>query len=215
MRCVSCGVRPGEFHLKSCGEFSPESLQSNYLQSNQYQAPSINYINPPQIDVREIYDNFTRTSKDTNPKDAIASNKAQLHLVPDSLNVYASLSFTEGAAKYGAYNWRVAGVRASVYKSAAERHLSKYWNGEWADPYTGVPHLASVIACCAIILDAGLCDKLTDDRPPKADISGLMDEVEDMVAHIRETFAYKNPHHYTIADDKPFSCGEDCCGCEC
>lgn len=172
--------------------------------------------------VTEVYDNFTRTStskdpnpeyvKDTNPKDAIANNKAQLHLVPDSLNVYASLSFTEGAAKYGAYNWRAAGVRASVYKSAAERHLSKYWNGEWADPHTGVPHLASVIACCAIILDADLCDKLTDDRPPKANLSGLMDEVEGTVAHIKEIFADKNPHHYTIADD---NCDEGYCGCEC
>lgn len=194
MRCPGCGVQEGDFHLKSCGDYYPESLQSN-----QFMASSSD-----------------RTSnKDTNPKDAIANNKAQLHLVPDSLNVYASLSFTEGAAKYGAYNWRVAGVRASVYKSAAERHLSKYWNGEWADPHTGVPHLASVIACCAIILDAGLCNKLTDDRPPRADIPGLMDEVEDAVAHIRKTFAHKNPHHYTIADDEPFICEKGCCGCEC
>jgi hypothetical protein len=140
------------------------------------------------------------TDKPTNPKDQIAVTKLPLHLVPSTLEVFAVLAFLEGASKYGAFNWRVAGVRASVYKSAAERHLKKWWNGEWADKRTGVPHLASAIACLAIILDAGVCGKLTDDRPPPAPVSDLIDGMEADVRRLLDLFADRNPHHFTIDD---------------
>jgi hypothetical protein len=124
-------------------------------------------------------------SRPTNPKDVLAVSKLPLHLVPDSLRVYAALAFTEGAAKYGAYNWRLTGVRASVYRAALDRHLASWWNGEDADPATGVPHLASVIACAGIILDAELCEKLTDDRPPAAPMGAAIRAMEADVARIR------------------------------
>ena len=138
--------------------------------------------------------------KPTNPKDAIATSRVPLHLVPDTLSIYAALAHAEGAAKYGAYNWRVAGVRASVYRSAVDRHIKKWWNGEWADQKTGVPHLASAIAGLGIILDAMLVDKLTDDRPPAAPISHLIDGEELTVQHILGLFADRNPRPYTLAD---------------
>ena len=141
-------------------------------------------------------------SKPTNPKDMIAVTKAPMHLVPSTIKALAAMSFAEGASKYGAYNWRSAGVRASVYKSALERHLEKWWNGEDVDPATGVPHLASVIACAGIIADADLCGKLTDDRPPKAPIGGLFDASEGVVAHLYRLNADKNPYHYTIKDSE-------------
>lgn len=143
---------------------------------------------------------MTDAGKPTNPKDAIASTKLPLHLVPATLKAYAALAFVEGAAKYGAYNWRAAGVRASIYKSALERHLEKWWNGEWADPATGVPHLASVIACAGIILDADICSKLTDDRPPAAPVANLIDQAESRVKALVAMHADKDPHHWTIAD---------------
>lgn len=139
-------------------------------------------------------------AKPTNPKDMVAVTKLPLHLVPSTISAYAALAFAEGAAKYGAYNWRAAGVRASVYKSALQRHLEKWWNGEWADPATGVPHLASVIACAGILLDADLVDKLTDDRPPPAPVSGLIDGMGADVRRIYEMFADRDPHHWTIGD---------------
>lgn len=142
-------------------------------------------------------------TKLTNPKDAIGSTKLPLHLVPSSLKVYAAVSFLEGATKYGAFNWRIAGVRASIYKSALERHLEKWWNGEWADAKTGVPHLASVIACAGIILDADLCGKLNDDRPPAAPVAELIDGLEGLVAKLKALHAEHDPHHYTIADTVP------------
>lgn len=138
-------------------------------------------------------------SKATNPKDRLASNRLPLDLVPDSLAVFAALSFAEGAAKYGAYNWRVAGVRASVYRAALDRHLKSWWNGEDRDPKTGVPHLASVIAGAAILLDAELAGKLTDDRPPSVAIGDLMRSLEPRVADIRAMFADHDPTHWTAA----------------
>lgn len=139
-------------------------------------------------------------SKPTNPKDALAVSKLPLHLVPDTVRVFSALAFAEGAAKYGAYNWRVAGVRASVYRSALDRHLASWWNGEAADPVTGVPHLASIIACAGILLDADLCGKLTDDRPPSAPIGDAIRAMEADVARILALFAKHRPRQWTIAD---------------
>jgi hypothetical protein len=139
-------------------------------------------------------------SKPTNPKDQIAVAKLPLHLVPSTLPIYAALAFAEGASKYGAYNWRAAGVRASVYRSALDRHLAKWWNGEDADPATNVPHLASALACIGIILDAQLCGKLTDDRPPPAPMGELIDDAEPIIAELFRMFADRKPKHWTTAD---------------
>jgi hypothetical protein len=136
----------------------------------------------------------------TNPKDVLAVSKLPLHLVPDTVKVYAALAFAEGAAKYGGYNWRVAGVRASVYRSALERHLAKWWNGEWADEKTGVPHLASIIACAGILLDANAVGKLTDDRPPAAPLGPIIDGMEADVRRVVEMFHHFSPRQFTIAD---------------
>lgn len=140
-------------------------------------------------------------STDTNPKDSIGATKLSMSLVPTSGIQAASLAFLEGALKYGRYNWRVAGVRTSIYMDAIWRHLDKYWNGEYADPVTRVPHLASVLACVMIIIDADRMGKLTDDRPPVLPSNSLrIDDAVDMVAHLKELFKDHHPHQYTIAD---------------
>src|SRR3990172_2778020 len=141
-------------------------------------------------------------SKETNPKDAIGCKKLPLHLVPGSLKVAAALAFLEGALKYGKYNWRVAGVRMSIYLDALERHLEKFKNSEWADEGTKVPHLASIIACAGIIIDAKLVGKLVDDRPPRAHVSRLIDDSVEIVEHLQRLFADQTPHQHTIKDSQ-------------
>ena len=138
----------------------------------------------------------------TNPKDAIGSKKLPLHLVPDTLTIMACPSFLEGSLKYGQFNWRVYGVRLSVYISALERHLKKYKNGEDRDPNTLVHHLSSVIACSAIILDAEGCDMLTDDRPPLHPTAELIDGMVEHVAYLKELYKDQHPHQNTQADSK-------------
>lgn len=138
----------------------------------------------------------------TNPKDVIGSSKLPLELVPGILIVEASTAFFEGAKKYGRYNWRVAGVRSSIYAAALLRHVSKWWNGEDADPITRVKHLANAVACIGILLDAELSGNLTDDRPPaQPQLAERIDELKDVIAHLKELFKDHNPKQYTI--DEP------------
>lgn len=147
-------------------------------------------------------------TKDSNPKDAIAANKLPLSLVPSTLIEYASLAFLEGALKYGRFNWRVKGVRVSVYIDALTRHVNKYVNGQWADPKTNVPHLASAIACLGIILDANQMGMLTDDRPPSLpNHDKWVDDQAGPVEHLKRLFVNHTPHQYTIRDSKGTSNG--------
>lgn len=139
--------------------------------------------------------------KDGNPKEAIASTKVDMSVVPATLEIAAALAFTEGALKYGAFNWRVKGVRVSTYYAALQRHLKKWFNGEECDQATGVPHLANAVACIAIILDAAACNKLTDDRPPKVDIAKLLLDYEPIIAGLRkQREGLPAPHHCTALE---------------
>jgi hypothetical protein len=145
-------------------------------------------------------------TKPSNPKDIIGSRKLDLGLVPDSLIAAAAEGFLEGALKYGRYNWRIAGVAVSIYCAAIRRHLSKYWNGQNRDKTTRVRHLASIICCAGIMLDAELYGKLKDDRPPCPDpdaLADLIDEAEATVAHLKQLFKDHSPHQFTIADTPP------------
>lgn len=162
---------------------------------------------------------MSETAKDklTNPKDAIGSSKVPLHLVPETMRAYAACAFLEGALKYGTANWRVAGVRSSIYYSALMRHMSRWWNGEECEQIDeldeegnptgilldGVPHLASALACIGIIIDAGTAGKLNDDRPPSVDVGALLSRLETgPVARMIEAYGDRNPRHYTIADSE-------------
>lgn len=143
---------------------------------------------------------MTADTKPTNPKDAIGVSKVPMHLVPGSAKAYLAMAFLEGALKYGKYNWRIAGVRSSIYMDAMERHYEKFKNGEDVDKKTKIPHLASVMACCAIILDAHLVGKLTDDRPPGAPVSELLDGLVDHIEHLKDLFKDESPHQYILED---------------
>lgn len=136
-------------------------------------------------------------TKESNPKEAFGEVKMALGLLPDTAIVEANLAFLEGALKYGQYNWRIAGVKTSTYNRALRRHLSKWWNGQDRDPLTRVRELASVMACCAIMIDAELCGKLTDDRPPRADMERVLKEAGEVAAHLKQLFKDHSPPQYT------------------
>lgn len=143
---------------------------------------------------------FAPDAKDTNPKDAIGATKVPLSLFPSTAIVAGAMAFLEGAVKYGRYNWRIAGVRASIYKDAMDRHLHKWWNGEDIDPDSGLPHLWKALACIAILIDAGEAGKLTDDRPPSIDAAGMIERLTAQVEEIKERYADRSPKQYTITD---------------
>lgn len=132
-----------------------------------------------------------------NPKDALGTAKAPLHLIPQTALVAASMAFLEGREKYGQYNWRITGVRASVYQAALLRHMAAWFDGEYIDPDSGLPHLWKAIACLAILIDADELDVLEDDRPPRAPTAELMDETKHMGESIRARLADYDPFQYT------------------
>lgn len=139
---------------------------------------------------------MTPEVKDTNPKDTAAIDRVPLSLVPTSATAEEAMAFLEGHNKYGAYNWRVAGVSVSIYIDAARRHLDKFWNGQDRDPGTRVHELASVRACCAIIIDAMQSGCITDDRPPKQNQQDHHKRLEEIVKHLNSLYP-AGPGRYT------------------
>jgi Domain of unknown function (DUF5664) len=103
---------------------------------------------------------------DNNPKTAFGVKKLPLHLVPPSAIAHLARAFSDGARKYGPYNWRDHAISSSVYYGAAMRHLTAWWDGEDINPDSGHLHLAHAMACLAMILDGDSVGKLNDDRPP-------------------------------------------------
>jgi len=104
---------------------------------------------------------------DDNPKTALGEAKPKMSDTPTIGVREMGRVFTMGAAKYGRFNWREHRVSSSVYYDAALRHLMAWFDGEDADPESGLPHLAHVMACMNIILDAKAHDKLNDNRPDR------------------------------------------------
>jgi hypothetical protein len=118
-----------------------------------------------------------------------------------------SLAHLNGGLKYGFWNWRKAGIRASVYFNALRRHLSAYENGEEVDPDDGVPHLAAMGACLNIIVDAAAMGKLVDDRPPRSPIRDFFNKLTPIVTNLKKLHAKRNPRHWRIADSEFCECG--------
>lgn len=138
--------------------------------------------------------------KPTNPKDAIGLTKVPLHLLSPIVKAYASIAHYLGNVKYGAWNWRAGGARASVYVSALHRHVDRWWAGEEFDPADGTPHLANALCCLNIIIESKYDGKLIDDRPPSIDVDRAYQMVEELMPKIREKYKDLDPKHWTIAD---------------
>jgi hypothetical protein len=123
------------------------------------------------------------STKDTNPKDALGCKKPPLSVIPCPVLYEIGAGMLEGACKYRRHNYRIAGVRMSVYYDATMRHLMAWWEGEDVDPDSGMNHIAKAITSLIVLRDAMMNDMVTDDRPPppKADwlnkIQGLVDNV--------------------------------------
>jgi len=69
---------------------------------------------------------MTHPTKESNPKEAIGSTKVPLNLCSPIASAHWALAQYAGMAKYQAWNWRAAGVRASTYIGAIKRHADAY-----------------------------------------------------------------------------------------
>lgn len=153
-------------------------------------------------DEKIVKEKNAQNLKSTNPKDIIGSDKMPLHLFPSTALVYGTLALLEGCVKYGRANWRVAGVRASIYYDACLRHMTKWFEGEDIDEDSGLPHLGHALACIVIIIDALEANKLKDDRMVKGGYLSCLKKFTKEIKRVKEKYKDKNPKHYTIEDNK-------------
>jgi hypothetical protein len=131
-------------------------------------------------------------SKKTNPKDAIATKKPRFYSgLPANVTKEVSIAMLEGAMKYGRHNYRVAGVRASVYIDATIGHLSDYWEGQDIDPESSLHHITKAIASLYVLRDAQMMDMCTDDRPPKSNVEKDKEYLQTVVNKLFKK--YPNP----------------------
>lgn len=136
--------------------------------------------------------------KDTNPKDRLGVQRPPLSTVSGPVLFEIGAAMLEGAAKYGRHNYRVVGVRSSVYFDATMRHLWAWWEGQDIDPDSGMSHVSKAIASLVVLRDAQIHGKVdNDDRPPPTDERWLAD-IRERVKTILETYP-DGPAPYTAA----------------
>ncbi len=141
------------------------------------------------------------TSKDTNPKDAVGVKKwRQYCTVPATVLWEVGVGMLEGARKYGRHNYRVAGVRASVYVDAAKGHIDQWWEGEDIDKDSGLSHVTKAICSLVVLRDAMIQDMLTDDRPPKARLDAVRADLQKAVDEIFARFPEQLPAYTAVGN---------------
>lgn len=136
-------------------------------------------------------------TKETNPKDMCGTRKTPVSTVSAPVIAEVGVAMLEGALKYGRHNYRVAGVRASVYYDASIRHLMDWYEGVDIDPDSGMSHITKAIAGLIVLRDAEIQGKLIDDRPPVSP-AGWLDNLNRVVEQLLEKYKDREPpHHHT------------------
>lgn len=165
----------------------------------------ISSIDEANAVIREIVENRNAARRQAadiqadNPKDTIGVTKLPLYLWPATATAMGCVALLNGALKYGRGNWRAVGVRASIYVDACQRHLAAWFEGSECDE-EGIPHLASALACLAILVDCKAAGNLRDDRQYPGGFEPLMRELTPHVERLRRLHEDKSPKHYAIGD---------------
>lgn len=143
-------------------------------------------------------------TKETNPKDAVGIRKWRVFsTIPMTVMWELGVAMMEGARKYGRHNYRVSGVRASVYVDAAMGHISQWWEGENIDPDSGLSHITKAIASLVVLRDAMIQSQLVDDRPPAAPVDLQRDLLQRVVDDLFERHPEASPAHVASPSEKP------------
>lgn len=129
--------------------------------------------------------------KESNPKDNVGVKKVPLHVVSSPVIMEIGLGMLDGDRKYGGHNYRVAGVRASIYYDAMMRHAMAWWEGEDIDRDSGLSHVTKIMSCMSVLRDAMINDMWTDDRPPKVKNQDWIQEYNKIAGSIIDK--YPNP----------------------
>jgi hypothetical protein len=139
-------------------------------------------------------------TKPTNPKDVIGVRKVSMSYVPAPVLMEVALGMMEGGFKYRRHNYRVAGVRSSIYYDATMRHLMAFWEGEDIDPQSGLPHLSKAMSSLVVWRDAQMQNKCADDRPPRS-ASGWIDRLNEHVEKLAVKYPNAEPPYTQVDED--------------
>lgn len=140
--------------------------------------------------------------KDTNPKDAVGIKKVPFSVLYPRVLAEEGLALLEGGRKYGRHNYRIAGVRASVYFDACLRHLFAWYEGEDIDPDSGLSHITKARACLGVLRDSMLEENWVDDRPPKVK-AGWVQALNKKAAEIIERYPDALEPYTALNSGKP------------
>lgn len=112
-----------------------------------------------------------------------------MSIVPPRVLLEIGLGMAEGALKYGAYNYREAGVRASIYYDGLMRHMLAWWEGEDLDPDSRLSHVTKAITDLVVLRDGMLEGNWLDDRPPaQSNVGNYMAPYNDAMAALRTKY---------------------------
>lgn len=152
--------------------------------------------------LREPSEAMLALIKASNPKDAIGMSKIPLGSVLSAQVLgEAALGMLEGACKYRRHNYRIVGVRASVYYDAQKRHMDSWWEGQDMDPNAAIPihHVGKTISDLMVLRDAMLQGKFVDDRPPPVTNQNWVEELNERAKLLISKFPDPKPP-YTMFD---------------
>ena len=141
------------------------------------------------------------TEKLSNPKDSVGIKKVPLSTIPTQVIAEVGLAMLEGARKYGRSNYRVVGIKSSVYYDAAMRHLMAYWEGEDIDPDSGLSHITKAIATLFVMRDAMLNGKCDDDRPPQTINPNWISDLNRLAGDIVDKYPDAKPAHRQVGGE--------------
>lgn len=130
-----------------------------------------------------------KKKKDGNPKIAAGSKKWRQYMtIPIQVLWEVGVAMLEGALKYGRHNYRAEGGRVSTYTDAAKGHVDQFLEGEDIDPDSGVHHISKAIASLVVLRDGLMIGNCVDDRPPKANVSKVRNDLQKIVNKLYETY---------------------------
>lgn len=136
--------------------------------------------------------------KHTNPKDVLGATKVPMSSIPPTVLAEVAVALFEGSLKYGYFNIRGLGARASIYYDATMRHLMAFWEGEDTDPDSGLSHITKAISSLVVLRDAMIREMVTDDRPPKS--TPFLPELNKKTKELIERYGHIKPKHWTEKD---------------
>jgi hypothetical protein len=121
-----------------------------------------------------------------NPKAAIGAAKAPFFGIPWTAVIEMGTVMDGGAHKYGAYNYRDTVISTTTYHDAILRHFMLWADGEDNDPESKCSHLAHIMACCALMIDADCGDMLEDDRSITGNVRWMLDSSATTAREFRQ-----------------------------